>query len=523
MVRKSLKYIFITLLLIIFSIGCSTKETLPEVLPPEKSLKEIILSKGENYDFLNDELYMEYMNNLGYDLVTNKEASPPHFAIGNLDDDTIPELVVFKERDPNNLKDEGALEIYRFNGEKYTLLDSVSMNYDNTNYQLVIGKISAEKTGILLNNSVGAHSGVTYGFVLEDNKLKSIFNENKISLLSIYTSNEIKDIDNDGILEFSIYTVDPETKEANIAEADKMTLWYKWNGKDSGTLVKVEREGFKEEIAHEEIYNKGKKIIEENINEFLKFLADNQSQLTKYENTELLKKYIQKLNELSTDKSLEVNSLFIKYQQGENFDHLFIKYGLDIEKLNSLEYLNREKTLKDEPELKENLIENISLGYKLATSEGMYYYLIDYQKFIDTLGEGLTNEYKDYLKLLALNVDEPFMIDGSLAISAEKLTERILQAESFRLIYPYSELLPTVNEIYMNYINVYFYGDLHDPNYDRSTLRIKDEAIKEFKNAQEKYPYTNFGDIITTFIKALEENNYIVNDDVRNKLKERLN
>jgi len=252
-------------------------------------------------------------------------------------------------------------------------------------------------------------------------------------------------------------------------------------------------------------------------------LADNQSQLTKYENTELLKKYIQKLNELSTDKSLEVNSLFIKYQQGENFDHLFIKYGLDIEKLNSLEYLNREKTLKDEPELKENLIENINLGYKLATSEGMYYYLIDYQKFIDTLGEGLTNEYKDYLKLLALNVDEPFMIDGSLAISAEKLTERILQAESFRLIYPYSELLPTVNEIYMNYINVYFYGDLHDPNYDRSTLRIKDEAIKEFKNAQEKYPYTNFGDIITTFIKALEENNYIVNDDVRNKLKERLN
>lgn len=94
-----------------------SKEALPEVLSKEQSIKEIILSKGENYNFLKDELYIEYMNKLGKDLAVNKEATPAHYALGHLDEDNIPELVVFKERDPNNKEDEGALEVYKFDGE----------------------------------------------------------------------------------------------------------------------------------------------------------------------------------------------------------------------------------------------------------------------------------------------------------------------------------------------------------------------------------------------------------------------
>ena len=523
MIRKTIKLIFLALALMVLTLGCSQKEALPEVLSKEQSIKEIILSKGENYNFLKDELYIEYMNKLGKDLAVNKEATPAHYALGHLDEDNIPELVVFKERDPNNKEDEGALEVYKFDGEKYALLDQVPMNYDNTNYEIAIGKISEATKGILLNNSVGAHSGITYGFILEDNKLKSILNEDKISLISIYTENQIKDIDNDGILEFSIFTIDPETEGKNIEDSDKMVLWYKWDGKDSGDLVKVERPAYTEEITNEEVFNQGKNLINENFNEALKFIIENQDQLSKYENQELLKEYINKLDEVSFDKSLEIDNLFIKYQEGENFDHLFKKYGLSMEKLNSLEYLNREKTLKDEADLKEHLIENIGLGYKLTTSEGMYYYLIDYQKFVDLLGENLTNEYKDYLKILAMDTNEPHMIDGSLVISMEKLAERILQVESFKFVYPYSNLLGEVKDIYSRYINTYFFGDLHDPNYDRQTFKMKEEALQEFENALEKYHYTYFADIIRFFVDSLKENNYIVDDSIRNKLQERLN
>lgn len=302
-----------------------------------------------------------------------------------------------------------------------------------------------------------------------------------------------------------------------------MILWYKWNGKDSGDLVKVEREGYSETITEEEVFNQGKSLINENFNEALGFIMENKDLLSKYENVELIKEYINKLGELSFDKSIEVDSLFVKYQEGENFDHLFRKYGLSMEKLNSLEYLNREKTLKDEGELKEDLIENISLGYKLATSEGVYYYLIDYQKFVDLLGDRITNEYKDYLKILALDSNEPYMLDGSLVISMEKLAERILQVESFKFVYPYSDLLPEVKDIYLRYANTYFFGDLHTPNYDEKTFVMREEALQEFQRALENYSYTNFADIIRGFMKDLEDNNNIIDDSVRNKLAEKLN
>lgn len=523
MSRKLILLPIFLLCLSIFTIGCSPKDALPTTLTPEQSIKEIIISKGTNYDFLSDKSYMNHIKTLGNNLANNKQSETLHYTIGNLDEDNIPELALFKERDPNNIDDEGSLEIYKFDGEKYVLIDSISMNYDNTNYQMEIGKISKEQNGLLLNNSVGAHSGITYGFILEDRKLKSIFDENKISLLSIYTSNEIKDIDNDGILEFSIYTVDPETVDSSSAGSDKMTLWYKWDGEDSGKLVKVERKDYSIEKSDKEMFNQGKELIKNDFSEAFAYIFENKDNLSKYDNTQLLMEYISKLDEFSFDKGIEIENLFIKYQKDENFDYLFKKYGLSIEKLNSLEYLSREKVLKDELELKQHLIDHISLGYKLGTSEGIYYYLIDNQKLVDVFSENITNEYSDYLKILALDTNEPFMNDGSLVISMEKLAERILVVESFKMIYPYSDFLPKVSEIYKSYIYTYFYGDNHDPNFDYNTSIMKNEVIKEFEKSIEKYQYTNFADIIRGFIENLKANNNVINDEIRAKLNNRLN
>jgi hypothetical protein len=517
--KKSIKFIISILCLTILTTACANEKSVSITLTLEESIKEIIVSKGANYDFLGDSAYIEHMNKLGETLVYNNSLS---YAIGNLDEDNIPELAIFQERDPNNVEDKGSLEIYKFNGEKYILIDKTSMNYDNNNYQIVIGKISENQNGLLLNNSVGAHSGLTYGFILEDGKLKNIFNDKKISLISIYASNEIKDIDNDGILEFSIYTADPETADSSADGSDKMTLWYKWNGKDGGDLVKVERKNYSSEQSNKEIFNEAKALIENNFSESLKYMDEHKSQLSKFHNTELLMKYIEHLEEMSYDEGIEIQNLFLKYQKGENFDYLFKKYGLSMEKLNSIEYLSRQKVLKDVEELKEHLVEHLNLGYKLDTSEGIYYYSIDNQKFVNTFGENITNEYNDYLKILALNTNEPFLNDGALMISMDKLMERILLVESFKMVYPYSTLLPKVNEIYDWYIRSYFFGDNHDPNFDINTFVMKEKFIKEFEKSIEKYEYTNFADIIQGFLKDLKANNNVVNDEIRNNLNNRL-
>lgn len=522
MYRKIFIIFLVLFILSIITISCSNEKTLVTTLSLEESIKEIIVSNGNNYDFLSDELYISHMNQLGKELVTNTEASPLPFALGNLDDDNIPEIVVFKERDPNNMLDEGSLDLYKFNGDKYELIDSVSMNFDNTNYQIEIGKISEDQSGILLNNQVGAHSGITYGFILEENILKSILDGRKTPLISIYPDNKIKDIDDDGILEFSIFTIDPETVESSAVASDKMTLWYRWNGKDSAELLRVERKDYSNDPSNKKLYEEANRLISMEFNESLEFIIENKDKLSNYDNTELLMEYIEKLNDLSYNKGIEIQDLFVKYQEDKNYDFIFKKYDLTMEKLNSLEYLKREKVLRDEEELKQHLIKHINLGYKLYTSEGMYYYIVNNQKFVDNFSGNITNEYTDYLRILALDTNEPFMNDGALTISNERLAERILLLESFKMIYPYSNELDKVNEKYELYLSVFLYGDLHKPNYDRKTLKMSDEAMMTIEQTIERYPYTNFADFLRDFEKWIKENNLIINDEIREKFSDKL-
>lgn len=516
--KKLLKILGLVLGLSFFIISCSNKETLPMKLNPEDSLKEIILSKGENYDFLKDDVYIESMENLADEL-----SSGSNYAIGDLDGSNIPELVIYIEKDSSDVNHEASLEVYSFNGSKYNLSDKFNMGFDNSNYDMKIGRISENQRGLLLNNNIGTHSGLTYGFIFENGKLKSILNDKKSLLISIYTENEIMDINNDGILNFSIVTIDPETEDITIEGSDKMTLWYKWNGKDSVTLVDVERKDYSKKPSNKEIFNKAKALIAEDFVYALSFMVANKEELSKYDNSMLVKRYIEKLDEVSFEKGIEINNLFLKDGKDINLAHISGNFLVDMDNLNSKEYLRREKTLTDNEDAKIHLIENINLGFKLNMSEGMYYYLVDYQKFIDLFSENILHEYMDYLKILAFNSNKPFMDDGSLTISQEQLIERILFVESFKILYPYSELLPEVHEYYSNYINIYFFGDLHNPNFDYQTKIMKEEVLEELRAATKKYEFTNFAYIINDFLLWLKENNNVVDDGIREKLHNILN
>lgn len=506
------KLTLLTLMMIILSLfiyGCNvdTEDILPSTITLEDSIKEIITSKGNNYDFLSDELFIKKVNELG---LSN------NFTAGNLDDDRIPELVVFVERNPNDTNDQGKLEVYKFTGEKYNLLDSVSMNFDNTNYLMNIGKISQTQNGIFLSNQVGANAGVNYGYVLENGKLKSILNDKKIPLISIFTENEIKDIDNDGILEFSIFTIDPETIEQSSKGSDKLILWYKWDKKDSGTLIQVIRVPG-EATPNLMSLNAENKQLELSEVDFFQYLKEYMAEYDKFELTELIKKHIDSLNSSLYNRGLEVEALFSKYQGGNNFDHLEKKYGLSIDRLNDLEYLKREKALQSEQDLKEYLIKYIGMGYKLDSSEGTYYFVVDYQEFIDNFKEFITKEYKDYLNIKAKGTNEPFLRDAALVISREKLAERIVEIENFRRTYPYSNFLDEINDLYEHYVLTFIYGSDNTPNYDAAN-KFSDGSIAVFNNTINKYPDTHFSDILQKLVNNLTLTLNVLTDDTKEYL-----
>lgn len=516
--KKFLSILGLILGVSLFITGCVSKEALPMKLDLEDSMREIISSKGEDYDFLNDDVYMEHVENLMDELTIND-----NYALGNLDGDNIPELVIFNEKDSNDVDDEGSLEVYSFNGSEYILLDKVNMGFDNDNYDIQIGKISENQRGLFLNNNIGTNAGVTYGFILENGKLKNILNDKKVSLISIFAENEIKDINNDGILNFSIVTIDPETEDISIDGSDKMTLWYKWDGKDSATLIDVERKDYSKKSSNKNIYNMGKDLISNDFSNSLPFLIENKDKLSKYDLSILIENYIKKLNDLSFHRGTEINELFSKNNTKLTISRSSENFTSNIDNLNSIEYLNREKVLKDNENIKNHLIENINLGFKLNVLEGRYYYLVDYQKFVNLFDGNILNEYMDYLKIRAFNSNEPFIIDGSLVISQDQLIERILYVESFKILYPYSKLLTEVQELYVNYINIYLFGDLHNPNFDYHTKLMKEESLEKLKEVSKNLEFTNFRYIIDDFLFWLEENNNVLDDNIKEKLYNRIN
>lgn len=461
------------------------------------------------------------MNDFIDTLKSENSNSQINYSIGNLDDDNIPELAIFIGKNPEDEEDEGSLEVYKFDGEKYALMDSVSMNFDASNYQIEIGNLSKEKSGILLNNDVGKRSGMTYGFILKDDKIKSILNSKKLNLVSILTQNQIKDIDNDGILEFSIYTIDPETEDVTIDGSDKMTIWYKWDGKDSADILKVERKELSKDSSDKKLYNQINQSINDDFPNFINLLLANKEKLSNYDNTSLLNKYIDKLESLSYSKSLRIENLFIKNQENKDIDPISDKYEIDINDLNNLEYLNREKVLGDAIEIKEDLMRNINLGYQLSNKEESYYYSVDYKKLSSLFEDNITREYRDYLQIISVNSNQKSSDKGSIDTLDGKLIDRILLLESFKIIYPFSDWYEEVNSIYKSYIYIYLYGD-NKPNFDIETGKIKDSTFEKFQNTISEYPSTNFTDIIREFLNSLEKNSFMLNDTIRIELENRL-
>lgn len=521
--KNFLKLLIILLILSLLVVGCSkNKKDLPSKLSLEDSIREILLSKDENHDFLNDDVYINHMDKLVEQLINDLDSKINiNYTLGNLTENNIPELVIFKEKDPSNIEDQGTLEVYNFDGMKYKLLDSISMSFDASNHEMKIGKLSPDQRGLLLNNNIGSHSRLTYGYILEEGKLKSILNDKKISLISVYAENQIIDINDDGILEFSIITVDPETEDADIKNSDKMVLWYKWDGEDSGDLIHVERENYSKKPSNKKAFNQAKYLITNDFENSLDFILKNKNKLSKYDNTILVKSYLNKLNEIGLERGIQINNLFFKYGKEQEINLVSGNRSANVENLNTLEYLNREKVLKDNKKLKKHLIDNINLGFKLNMKENVYLYLVNYDEFIKSFEGDILNEYIDYLKILKLHKNDS-LIDNE-NISKDRLIEKILFAESFKMIYPYSEFLPEIKELYINYINLYFFGEKDNPNYHPDTKIMKKEILEEFEETAKTYEFTNFSYIINDFLNWVKGNNSVVDDELRQKLYNRLN
>ncbi|MCP2239503.1 hypothetical protein [Thermoanaerobacterium thermosaccharolyticum] len=215
-----------------------------------ESIRYYFKAHNLGYDLLDDNVFnnelMKYAKTVLYK--NNKSMDDKQLddqiAIGDLNDDSKPEIAIFNDRYTLDdlTSNKNSIDIYCYNKDNYTLISSYKGKYIPEHcIKIVIGKIAKNKTGIVMEGLNGAHGGQAYVYILNNNNLTFAIDDIDFEKLYGVYPTEIKDIDNDGILEFSGMEIDPNSSDQSMVYSDKIIRWYKWNGTNGIIECKVEK------------------------------------------------------------------------------------------------------------------------------------------------------------------------------------------------------------------------------------------------------------------------------------------
>lgn len=488
--------------------GCGSSQkdmrvmTAAEEQAPMEMASSAVIEEALESDYLRSQI-----ENHISDINPKVKLEKGHYSIGDLTNDGIPELVLFVERNPEDVNDHGMLEVYGFNELEHYLIDKVPMNYDNTNHILRTGLLSNTQQGILLSNQVGSQASVTYGFILEDGKLKSILNPKKINLVSVTANNSIEDMNGDGILDFSIYTIDPETKLSDSKEADRILLWYNWDGKDGARVLQpdwttLQRSSINSDAsAGARSFTAAGQPVPGSV-DFIPALKELAKKAPKDEIVSLLSSHIDNLEMNSLYRSLDIAALINRFANGSSFDAFLASNSLRIEDINNSDVIGRKGVLSSQSELKDLLLKNLELGYLLKAEDGRYEYKVDYNGIAEQFGDILTNEFRGYLRIMSKESINPHIVEGSLKLDRSELAQRLIEIEKFRLTYSYSQRLDKVLELYASYMDSLLYRNKNGYGVDPSTGKVAPGHIQELKELTIEFPGSYFTDVINKLLTS---------------------
>lgn len=166
----------------------------------------------------------------------------------------------------------------------------------------------------------------------------------------------------------------------------------------------------------------------------------------------------------------------------------------------NLTYTTLLNAIKD-TKIRSILIEGRDKGYKLETSEGMYYPVMHYEGF-KIFKPYITKDIAAYIDIMATESNQPSVFDGAIAIPWTELTNRALALEDFVTKYPASNRSATLQKELLFATARLLYGTSNTPAYDYDAQVIKPEVKKAYEDAVKN----NKGDtrILTILEKLLQ-------------------
>jgi len=167
------------------------------------------------------------------------------------------------------------------------------------------------------------------------------------------------------------------------------------------------------------------------------------------------------------------------------------------------------------------LTEVSETGYRIVSSEGVFYPIINYN-YYEKYKSSLTDDMRSYIEIMVMESNNPPAEDGGLVIGWDELIKRALTQEAFINSYPESLKIDGIKELHKRYVRFALFGLDNTPLFDFETKTL-DEEIKEiYKEAININEDSKFIDTLEEYLNLLEKNDDLETDEVltfrKNKL-----
>lgn len=172
---------------------------------------------------------------------------------------------------------------------------------------------------------------------------------------------------------------------------------------------------------------------------------------------------------------------------------------------------DRVSEIKNE-DLKREVATIFDTMYKLVNLEGSFYPVVDYAG-LQEYNNYVTDEWKEYLAVKAMDSENPPLADGALRISFDDLADRIIKTENYLNKYLDSFRQAEMIDSYHNKITIYLKGVDNTPIADRNTKMLYTDVLDSYVNTSHNEGYIT-ANILYRYVEAIENNDNIIDDNI---------
>ncbi|CAM3000074.1 hypothetical protein PASE110613_11485 [Paenibacillus sediminis] len=152
-------------------------------------------------------------------------------------------------------------------------------------------------------------------------------------------------------------------------------------------------------------------------------------------------------------------------------------------------------------------------GYRVESSEGFYYPIIDYSVY-SSFKPYVTSDIEAYITIMTVEASKIAVKDAAIIITWDELLDRAHQQSKFIEKFPNSVRVRSVTQLYQQYQSFALYGTDNTPLFRNDNNEMDSNAKNAYWNFINNGDSSYFKRLITEFMSEIWKNNYKLNDTI---------